>query len=223
MPPSAIIGLADAPPTPNDAVTIQAFPSFPRRRNPAPIEARKCPIPPLPIRGEDAIRGEYAANAVGEGTADGAQRAPSFLRRQESIRRDSATDGAQAPSPHVPHGPRHSRESGNLLAGATDARLGQPVHDQHGGGRYRHHCGRSVFDDRRPTSEEHPMPYPTPLRHLPLAPPAPFSLSCPYDPRASASAADRTPPVGGSIRPQISLKTPRFGPELASSAAGAQE
>ena len=45
-----------------------------------------------------------------------------------------------------------------------------------------------------------------------------------------ALAADRTPPVGGSlwphfglIQPQIGLKTPRFGPELASSAAGAQE
>ena len=45
-----------------------------------------------------------------------------------------------------------------------------------------------------------------------------------------ALAADRMPPVGGSIwphfgliQPQIGLKTPRFGPELASSAAGAQE
>ena len=43
--------------------------SFPRRRE---SEARKCPDPPLPTRGEDA------ANAAGEGTADdGAQRAPS--------------------------------------------------------------------------------------------------------------------------------------------------
>ena len=45
----------------------------------------------------------------------------------------------------------------------------------------------------------------------------------------SAPAADRTPRVGGSIwphfgliQPQIGLKTPRFGPELASSSAGAQ-
>ena len=46
----------------------------------------------------------------------------------------------------------------------------------------------------------------------------------------SASAADHAPPVGGFnwphfglIQPQIGLKTPRFGLELASSPAGAQE
>ncbi len=46
----------------------------------------------------------------------------------------------------------------------------------------------------------------------------------------SAPTADQTPLVGGSIwlhfgliQPQIGLKTPRFGPELASSPAGAQE
>jgi len=53
--------------------------------------ARQRPYPPLPIRGEDA------ANAAGEGTADGARSVPSFPRRQESIRRPSAT---RATRPH---------------------------------------------------------------------------------------------------------------------------
>ena len=48
------------------------LPSFPRRRESRPIDARKRRIPPLPIRGEDA------ANAAGEGTADGARSVPSF-------------------------------------------------------------------------------------------------------------------------------------------------
>ena len=46
----------------------------------------------------------------------------------------------------------------------------------------------------------------------------------------SAPAADQTPLAGGSIwphfgliQPQTSLKTPRFGPELASFTDGAQE
>ncbi len=47
-------------------------PSFLRRQESRPIEARKRRIPPLPIRGEDA------ANAAGEGTADGARCAPSL-------------------------------------------------------------------------------------------------------------------------------------------------
>ena len=66
------------------------------------------PDPPLPIRGEDA------ANAAGKDTADGARSVPSFLRRQESIRRPSATTGRSPVSPDPPP-PRHSRESGNLL------------------------------------------------------------------------------------------------------------
>ena len=66
-------------------------------------------------------RGEDAANAAGEGTADGAQRAPSFLRRQESIRRDGAIDGAAPRLPTPPDASSFPR-SGNLPA-APNARV----------------------------------------------------------------------------------------------------
>ena len=66
------------------------------------------------------IRGEDAANAAGEGTADGARSVPSFLRRQESIRRASATTGRKLRlhgSPGASSFPplyRHSRVGENL-------------------------------------------------------------------------------------------------------------
>ena len=61
----------------------------------------------------------------------------------------------------------------------------------------------------------------------PLRPSAPAPLRCPYDPALEPPNADRTPPAErlhcGLISPQIGLKTPRFGPELASFAPAAQE
>ncbi len=68
------------------------LPSFPRRRE---SEARKRLHPPLPTRGEDA------ANAAGEGTGVGAQRAPSLPLPVPSF-----------PRPHD----RHSRVGGNLVS-----------------------------------------------------------------------------------------------------------
>ena len=44
----------------------------------------------------------------------GANALPSFLRRQESIRRDSAPWTGRSPVSPNPQAPRHSRESGNL-------------------------------------------------------------------------------------------------------------
>ena len=51
----------------------------------------QAPTSPSPYKG----RGR--ANAAGEGTADERDERSSFLRRQESIRRASATDGARHP------------------------------------------------------------------------------------------------------------------------------
>ena len=58
---------------------------------------------------------------------------PSFLRRQESIRRDSAMTGRK-PRLHRSPGPRHSRESGNLLEDVIPAKAGTYPSP------YRHSC-----------------------------------------------------------------------------------
>ena len=90
----------------------------------APSPFPQAPNSPLPIRGEDA------ANAAGEGTADGGATRPvipaplpSFLRRQESIRAPQCPRrGATRHASPQPQAPRHSRESGNLPDLACKAR-----------------------------------------------------------------------------------------------------
>ena len=82
------------------------LPSFPRRRESRPIRGAKRRLdPPLPTRGEDA------ANAAGEGTADDRARrapplpplAPSFPRPHDRHSRVGGNPiGAQAPNPPLP-------------------------------------------------------------------------------------------------------------------------
>ena len=82
-------------------------PSFPRRRESRPLRAPQRPDPPLPTRGEDA------ANAAGEGTADEARNAPhnrhSPLYRHSGVGRNpfgaiAPQTGHKAPSPRSPRG-----------------------------------------------------------------------------------------------------------------------
>ncbi len=88
----------------------------------------------------------------GEGAGDGARCAPSFLRRQESIRRASAADGRAPVCPH-PQAPRHSRESGNLLGGACG---GERVLET-GRNAPRHSCvGRNPFGAQAPQTGARP-------------------------------------------------------------------
>ena len=85
--------------------------------NPAPCGRPGAEFP-LSLQGERTPR-----TRRGEGAAVGRRNAPpppsfpplpSFLRRQESIQRHSAMTGRSPVSIDLP-GPRHSRESGNLL------------------------------------------------------------------------------------------------------------
>ena len=127
--------------------------------NLAPQDDAQAPDPPLPIRGEDA------ANAAREGTAVGARSVPSFLRRQESIRRHSAADGAQPrlhgthgassfPRKREPTGSRPVRESGNP-APHNGAQAPNSPSPYKGRGRRerggRGYCGRGA-NARRPST-----------------------------------------------------------------------
>ena len=99
----AAIALHAPCPPPQDRHARPLCPSFPRRRKSRPRLRRASAHIPLSLEGERTPRSRR--ERVLE---SGAQRAPSFpppqpsfLRRQESSRRDSATDGAQAPSPRI--------------------------------------------------------------------------------------------------------------------------
>ena len=163
---------------------LHNIPSFRRRPE---SRGAQGPYPPLPIRGEDA------ANAAGKGTAVGA----------------SESEGAgreRAPPLYASPGPRHSRESGNLLGRRRVIPAKAGTYRKAPSPRKREPTGR------RPPPES--APYPPAIR--PLRRRAPDPYPCPYD--RPASIRWTCPAPAGEwlhlapFRPQTAPNWPRNAP-----------